>query len=386
MADQPYVLLSAAVSVDGYLDDTGPHRLILSGPADLDRVDGVRAASDAILVGAGTIRRDDPRLLIRDPGRRAGRSAAGRPADPVRVTLTATGDLDPGRRFFTTGDPPRLVYAPQRVAAGLAGRLAGVATVVSAGGLPAILRDLAGRGVRQLLVEGGGTVLTGFLRAGLGDELQLYVAPFLVGDPAAPRLVGAGPFQWRPGHPMRLAEARRIDDGVLLRYLLSQAAVDRHFLAEAITEAASCPPAATAFSVGALLVDADGQVIARGHSRETDPHVHAEEAALAKLDPSDPRLPGTTLYSSLEPCSVRASRPHPCAELIRAAGIRRVVYAWREPPVFVDGRGAEELTAAGVTVVEVAELADAARAVNAHLAPPPGPAAGSGTGSARPAR
>lgn len=56
----PYVLLSAAVSLDGYLDDTGPDRLLLSSPADFDRVDEVRASVDAILIGAGTIRADNP--------------------------------------------------------------------------------------------------------------------------------------------------------------------------------------------------------------------------------------------------------------------------------------------------------------------------------------
>src|ERR1035438_6963978 len=60
---RPYVLLSVAMSVDGHIDGTGPARLVLSGGADLDRVDAERAASDAVMVGAGTIRRDDPRLL-----------------------------------------------------------------------------------------------------------------------------------------------------------------------------------------------------------------------------------------------------------------------------------------------------------------------------------
>ena len=95
MPSHPYVLLSCATSADGYLDDAGPARLILSGPADLDRVDEVRAGCDAILVGAGTIRKDNPRLLIRDPRRQARRAARGRPEHPARVTLTATGDLDP---------------------------------------------------------------------------------------------------------------------------------------------------------------------------------------------------------------------------------------------------------------------------------------------------
>ena len=102
--------MSCAVSVDGYLDDATPSRLILSGPEDLDEVDALRAAADAILVGAGTIRKDNPRLLVRDPARVAAREAAGRSPHPLRVTVTATGDLDPAARFFTGPGTP-LVYA-----------------------------------------------------------------------------------------------------------------------------------------------------------------------------------------------------------------------------------------------------------------------------------
>ncbi|WP_420813703.1 deaminase [Planosporangium thailandense] len=149
--------------------------------------------------------------------------------------------------------------------------------------------------------------------------------------------------------------------------MLSQAAVDRHWLRVAIAEAWRCPPSQTAYSVGAVIVDAAGREIARGYSRESDEVVHAEEAALAKVDPADPRLAGATIYSSLEPCSVRRSRSAPCATLIRAAGIPRVVYAWREPALFVNGRGVEELGTAGVEVVQLPELAGEARAMNAHL-------------------
>jgi diaminohydroxyphosphoribosylaminopyrimidine deaminase/5-amino-6-(5-phosphoribosylamino)uracil reductase len=128
-----------------------------------------------------------------------------------------------------------------------------------------------------------------------------------------------------------------------------------------------CPPSDGAYSVGAVIVGADGREIARGYSRETGP-VHAEEAALAKVATDDPRLRTATLYSTVEPCSQRASRPRPCAQLILAAGIPRVVIAWREPSLFVaDARGVELLTAAGVTVVELPDLAGEALAANAHL-------------------
>ncbi|MGH2381844.1 MAG: deaminase [Candidatus Limnocylindria bacterium] len=142
-----------------------------------------------------------------------------------------------------------------------------------------------------------------------------------------------------------------------------------HWMKLAIELAHECPPAEGAYSVGAVIVDESGQEISRGYSRETDPKVHAEESALAKLDADDPRLATATIYSTLEPCSQRASRPLPCAQLILEAGIPTVVIAWREPSLFVaDCQGVELLEAASVTVVELPELGEAARAVNSHLA------------------
>ncbi|MGP4112202.1 RibD family protein [Streptomyces sp. 4N509B] len=219
---RPYVLLSCAASLDGHIDDAGPERLVLSNEEDLDRVDAVRATCDAILVGATTVRRDDPRLLVRDEGRRAERVAAGRPANPAKVTLSSSGRLDPGARFFTTGGPvARLVYCPTSRVATAAARLGGVAEVVAAGDpldLGRVLADLVGRGVRRLMVEGGGGVHTQFLAAGLVDEIHLVLAPFLVGQADAPRFVRPAAFPQGPARPMRLVETRTMGDCVLLRY------------------------------------------------------------------------------------------------------------------------------------------------------------------------
>ena len=144
-------------------------------------------------------------------------------------------------------------------------------------------------------------------------------------------------------------------------------AADRAWLAQAIDLSRRSPPSRTAFAVGAVVVAPDGAVLATGYSRQTSPHDHAEEAALAKLGPAGSRRGGATLYSSLEPCRFRASRPRPCAELIIEAGLRRVVIAWLEPPVFAAGGGAALLREAGVTVIEIPALAAEARAVNAAV-------------------
>ncbi|WP_018569265.1 deaminase [Streptomyces sp. PsTaAH-124] len=128
------------------------------------------------------------------------------------------------------------------------------------------------------------------------------------------------------------------------------------------------PAGLGAYSVGAVIVGEDGSELASGYSRESDPREHAEEAALAKLPEGDPRLAGATIYSTLEPCSQRHSPRTPCAQRILAAGIPRVVIAWREPSLFVENCvGYEQLVEAGVTVAELPEMATAAKATNVHL-------------------
>jgi diaminohydroxyphosphoribosylaminopyrimidine deaminase / 5-amino-6-(5-phosphoribosylamino)uracil reductase len=142
---------------------------------------------------------------------------------------------------------------------------------------------------------------------------------------------------------------------------------DQRWLLTAIELSRSCPVAMTAYAVGAIIVDANGRELSRSYSREADPADHAEESALAKTAATGVDLRRATLYTSLEPCSVRKSRPRTCTELILAAGIRRVVFAIREPPTFADCRGAETLQEAGVEVIEMSDLADLVRQVNAHL-------------------
>ncbi|WP_330251484.1 dihydrofolate reductase family protein [Nocardia sp. NBC_00565] len=218
MTHRPYVLLSVAVSVDGYIDDASPQRLLLSNEADFDRVDAVRADSDAILIGAETLRRDNPRLLVSSAERRAARLAAGKPEYPLKVTVSARGDLDPELRFWHHGGD-KLVYTTNTGAAKLGDRLAGLAEVVSLGGdidLGALLDDLGRRGIARMMVEGGTRMHTEFLSADLADELQMAVAPILVGHAAAPRFLGPAEF---PSRRMRLADVTRIGDVALLRYL-----------------------------------------------------------------------------------------------------------------------------------------------------------------------
>lgn len=223
MPDRPYTLLSCAVSIDGYLDDASPDRLILSGPEDLDEVDALRAAADAILVGAGTVRADNPRLLVRDPARVAAREAAGKPPHPLRVTMTTAGDLNPAASFFTGPGTP-LVYVASPAAAAAEEKFKGQAAVIDAGAglsLSSVLQDLyLERSVATVLIEGGARILRDALAGGLADELRLAIAPFFVADPAAPRFGLPAAYPQTPEHPMTLESLRQVGTVAVHRYLL----------------------------------------------------------------------------------------------------------------------------------------------------------------------
>ena len=224
MHDRPYILLSCGMSIDGYLGSASPRRLELSNDADFDRVDAVRASCDAILVGAATVRHDNPRLLVRSQDRRDARTARGLLPSPIQVTVTERVELDPRADFFTAGEVEKLVYCSSPRVVEARSRLGEVATVVDGGDrvkMRDLSQDLGARGVQRLMVEGGGKVHTQFLTDNLVDELQLVVAPFFVGDSRATRFVSDGRFPWNPRRRATLADVRQIGDVVLLRYALS---------------------------------------------------------------------------------------------------------------------------------------------------------------------
>ncbi|APE32645.1 deaminase [Nocardia mangyaensis] len=232
MTARPRVLLSVAASLDGYIDDASTQRLLLSNSADLDRVDQVRADSDAILVGAQTLRTDNPRLLVNSAERRAARGAAGKPEYPVKVTVTDSGELDPELRFWHTGGG-KLVYTSESGAARLRGRLDSSAEVVVLGSrlaLPALLDDLGARGVERLMVEGGTGMHTGFLAADLVDEIRLAIAPILVGDPAAPRFVAPARFPGGAQRRLRLAGVEQLGDVAVLNYLVDRSTEPENYV------------------------------------------------------------------------------------------------------------------------------------------------------------
>ena len=216
-----HVLLSGAMSIDGFIDDASPERLRLSGPEDFAAIDELRASCDAILVGAGTLRADNPKLTLRNRQLSEARIHAGKPPDPAKVTLTH-GRLDPHLKFFGEGESTKFVYCPADLAPKIRMGLSSSATVVACPGtsvgLEYLLQDLFARGVKRLLVEGGSHVSTQFLSEDRVDEMRLAIGPFFVGQATAPRFVKPANFPAGPARRLSLEKVEKVGDMAVMNY------------------------------------------------------------------------------------------------------------------------------------------------------------------------
>jgi len=180
---RPAVWVNCAVSLDGRLAFAGGTRALLSSPEDLVRVQRMRAESDAILVGVGTVLKDDPSLRVHWD---LLRSTPGK--EPTRVVVDSTGRTPDSARVLD-GSRPTVIAVSERSTR----RFPGHVRVVTAGATRVDLGILFDRlttlGVRRLMVEGGSEILASVLRAGLFDRLTVYYAPVVIGGGSAPPMV-----------------------------------------------------------------------------------------------------------------------------------------------------------------------------------------------------
>lgn len=354
------VTLSVATTADRFMDDDRPERLVISTPGDWEAVHALRAAYDAILVGAETLRRDNPALLVRDEALRAGRVAQGRKPDITKVTLTVSGDLSPALRFFTESDADRIVFSNTKIA-----DIQNFAEVISSDTpitARLIVTELEKRGVERLLVEGGARILRMFLDEGMADTLRLACNPRLsVGERGRARFDFEAPAG--TAHTDEQIDGMRV---VTYTFHPDTSAEDLRYLGQAVALGLRCTPGATSYCVGAVVVTLDGQVF-EGYTHETSPIDHAEQAAVSKALRAGAVLRGAAMYSSMEPCSQRASAPESCSQLLIRHEFARAVFALYEPAHFVVCRGALSLREAGLDVRVYPRLAAGVLTANAHI-------------------
>lgn len=216
-----HVHVNAAVSVDGKLSNRRREQVAISGPADFDRVDRVRAAADAVMVGVGTVLADDPSLTLDEDDRRVQRLRNGRAGNPARVVADSTARTPTDARVLDD-EARTYVLVSEAAAEDDVARLdAAGAEVITAGAervdLAEALAALESEGVERLMVEGGGELIFSLFAADLVDELTVYVGSMLVGGSDAPTLADGDGFV-EAFAELTLVDVERVDDGVLLSY------------------------------------------------------------------------------------------------------------------------------------------------------------------------
>jgi 2,5-diamino-6-(ribosylamino)-4(3H)-pyrimidinone 5'-phosphate reductase len=216
-----------AMTADGKITSAAREYPRFTSDRDRKYMDRLRAEADAIVVGAGTMRADNPRLEVRDPEMQAYRRSLGRRVGLVRVLVTASATIGSSSRFFEdepggerivatveNADPGRLAAIGERAEIWTLGRR----TV----DLAALLERLAGHGVRRVLAEGGGELNWCLVREDLVDEIYVTVAPTLLGGRDAPTLLEGEGFSMELQRRLRLLDLRREDDEIYCRYALER--------------------------------------------------------------------------------------------------------------------------------------------------------------------
>lgn len=226
---KPYVIINAAMSADGKIDTFERRGTGISSAEDKRRVLELRASVDAVLVGGNTLNRENPKLTVKLPELAQQRLAAGLPENPAKVGIVSRAELDPQGDFVTAGPARRIVFTTPRTDASQRNLLeaAGVEVFIHAGervDLGLALQTLATLGMKRIMLEGGGTLIAEFIRLGLADELQVYVAPKLFGGANAPTLVDGDGWNASAAKTLELVEARVLDPagGLLIRYRLQK--------------------------------------------------------------------------------------------------------------------------------------------------------------------
>jgi 2,5-diamino-6-(ribosylamino)-4(3H)-pyrimidinone 5'-phosphate reductase len=220
-----HVVVNAAMSADGKLSTREREQIAISGADDFDRVDALRADSDAVMVGVGTVLADDPLLTVDSESRIQARLDRGDPAQPARIVADSSlrTPLD-ARVLDDTAESILLVSDAVRETRLDALEDDGV-SVITAGESRVDLRtafgELESRGLDQLMVEGGGELIFSLFEADLVDELSVFVGPVVIGGRDAPTLADGDGFA-SDFPQLELATVERIDDGVLLQYRVEQ--------------------------------------------------------------------------------------------------------------------------------------------------------------------
>ncbi|MDQ3931020.1 MAG: 2,5-diamino-6-(ribosylamino)-4(3H)-pyrimidinone 5'-phosphate reductase [Chloroflexota bacterium] len=232
MTDQrPFVFINVAMTADGKIDTVARRGAPISSPADLERVDRLRADSDAVMVGGHTLLHEDPKLTVKSAELRAERLARGLPENPMKVGVVSkiedpdvAASIRTDGKFLNFGPARVVVFTTERTEAAQLQRLRNRGAEVFVVGerrvdLGRALAQLGTLGVKRLMVEGGGTLNAELLRAGLVDEVHLYLSPLIFTGATSPTLADGPGLAREDAVQLRLLDVRQLGEGgVVMRY------------------------------------------------------------------------------------------------------------------------------------------------------------------------
>ncbi len=222
--ERPFTFINSAMSADGKISTNERKQVRISGDIDFDRMDALRAGSDAIMVGIGTVLADDPSLTVKSEKRRAERKQAGLEENPIRIVIDSKARITPDADIFKKGEGRRVVIVSESAPSGKVRKLEDIATVIVAGrdkvDLIASMSKIWEIGVRRLMIEGGATLNWGMVSNGLVDEIYTFVGNLLIGGSTSPTLIDGEGFTEKESMKLDLIEAEKMEEGVLLKWKL----------------------------------------------------------------------------------------------------------------------------------------------------------------------
>lgn len=226
MTNVPYITLNVAMTADGKTDTIARRGALISSALDMMRVDQLRAASDAIMVGGHTLLGDDPRLTVKTESLRKARLAAGKEENPIKVGIITNADLNRNCRFLNNGPAKIVIFTTTKTAPEKIQELRdlGGNVFVTEGlrvDLEKAITQLGNLGVKELLVEGGGTLNEELLKLNLINEINIYIAPLIFGGSSAPTFASSDGFEREYAKQLKLDSIQQYDDdGLVLRYII----------------------------------------------------------------------------------------------------------------------------------------------------------------------
>ncbi len=224
-SSRPFVFINAAMSADGKIATVERKQTRISGSLDFERMDELRATSDAIMVGIGTVLSDNPSLTVKSAQRRDKRRAGGLPENPVRIVVDSMARTPPDADILKKGEGKRIIAVSENAPQERVKKLAESAEIITAGrktvDMEKFLIELKARGIDRLMVEGGATLNWGLISSGLVDELYTFIGNIIIGGQTSPTLVDGEGFK-NDFCRLTLLLCEKIEEGVLIRWKVSR--------------------------------------------------------------------------------------------------------------------------------------------------------------------